>query len=580
MFFSACWPHLQLIAVSQENLKTAPETGTLNNFENGARDGYATSVYRIGDDLVLGSSVFASWSTVPSKSPSALAYDDGDAPAVVEGAVCSGGATPHAVFLSGGEDHQEVEEWGTATECDAGPALLNSTQERPPVILLSGGNDLYMVVEEDSSYPSFLYSVWRAFFLSGDGKNASDPAEMHHVFYVSSTTRLAEAIVSGVVNGITTGGGCVDLLSQYSEANTAYNLLPGVSRAAPFGEVPDFSSVESMDQVEEIVAGFNIGDVGVVAGLVVIVVTGASFVGCLCSIKSREGMDVFDRDAVIKAVALPNGGQEVDITSPTLKIYVRQSDDARLSVVVSDDTARRRQINRCVSVARRVASALGRSLPTEVGDGDDDDEPPVAREIPRTWSLPRVSFTGESDGREALDLRSRDESLVRTRPARSPTFVELIPSPVPSPNSREPDPRRLPTFFSGLEAGSKVKDSRTDPAPISRSRSMKVRGGPVLQSARHGNGAPPTDAALPTTGRVDIPEPGWVSLARYFPGTTSSVKNTARVHPRMMAGRQGKSSVGGADDEGSGDEIFKDTREGLTVGDSGVDEGAPRRRWL
>eukprot|EP00752_Nemacystus_decipiens_P018685 g16749.t1 len=522
--------------IVQQNLETAHQKGTLNNFKNGTLDGYATSVYRIGDSLVMGSRVLASWSTVPGNSPSKLFYDDGGEPAIVQGLVCSAGATSHTVFLSGGEDGQQVEEWGTATDCDAGPAPLNVTvNELPPVIILSGSNnDLHMIVEEDSSYPSFLYSVWRPVFMGG-GTNASEPAELHHVFYVSSTTRLAEAIVSGVVNGIMSGGGCVDLLSQFSVVNTTYDLR-GMSRVAPFGEYPSFASVESIDHVEEIVAGVKVSDVGLVCGLILMVVTGASFVGCIGSLKSRADMDVFDRDAVIRAVALPNGGQEADITSPALKIYVRQSDEAQFGMVVSDDTARRRWINRCV---KGVSSAFARSSLTADVDNDSDDEPLPARGLSRSWSLPRASFTRVSSNREHLDLTSPDREPVRTPPAQSPTYVELVASPIPALVRGGSVLRGLPTFFSSSMTASRLDSSSTDrahssltdhgqPSPSASSRSMKGRADSMLRSALHGKEAPTTDAAETTTGIVDMqPEPDAVHV-RFPRGSSSSSSSSVK----------------------------------------------------
>ena len=567
----------------QQNLQTVDQKGTLNNFKNGTLDGYATSVYRIGDGLVMGSRVFASWSTAPGNSPSQLFYDDGDAPSMVQGVVCTAGATSHTVFLSGGEDGQEMEEWGTATDCDAGPAPLNATvKECPPVILLSGGgggggNNLHMIVEEDSSYPSFLYSVWRP-VLAGDGTNTSEPAELRHVFYVSSTTRLAEAIVSGVVNGIMSGGGCVDLLSQFSVANTTYDLAE-MSRVAPFGEYPSFASVESIDDVEEIVAGVKVSDVGLVCGLILLVVTGASFVGCLGSMKSRADMDVFDRDAVIRAVALPNGAQEADITSPGLKIYVRQSDETRFGMVVSDDTTRRRWINRCVE---GVASAVVRSSHTADGDDEEDDEPLPARGLSRSWSLPRASFTRVSSDRGHLDLRSPDdEAPVRTPPAQSPTYVELVASPIPSLVRGASVLRGLPTFFSSSMTASRLDDSSTDrahssltdhgqPSPGAGSRPTKGGADSVLQSALHGKEAPPPDAALPTTGDVDILEPEAES-SHHASTTTDSLKMAAAATGRTggVAGKQTQAGAGadaagvvGTVGEGAGEGVNREANIG------------------
>ena len=586
---------LVLLLFVQANLEVASEKGTLNNFKNGILDGHATSVYRIGDSLVMGSRLFASWSTMPGNSPSELFYDNGDTHAMLEDVECSAGATSHTVFLSGGGNGQQMKEWGTATECDAGPAPLNATtKESPPVILLSGDSNLHMIVEEDSSYPSFLYSVWQP-VLAGDGTNASAPAEMHHVFYVSSTTRLAEAIVSGVVNGIMSGGGCVDLLSQFSAANTTYDL-GGMSRVAPFGEYPSFASVESIDDVEEIVEGVKVSDIGMISGLILMVVTGASFAGCLVSLKSRTSMDVFDRDAVIRAVALPNG-QEADITSPALKIYVRHSEEARFGMVVSDDTARRRWINGCV---KGVASAVTRSSPAKDGDGDDDDEPLPARGISRSWSLPRASFTRVSSDGGRPNLERPGEAPVGTPPPQSPTYVELIASPIPSLARGGSVLRGLPTFFSSSIVASRLDDSSTDRAhssttdhgpssPGVSSRSMKGRAGSVLQSALHGKEAPPADIALPTTGGgVDIPAPISGAAHQRSP-TSASVKggaadtpNTAPSERDGITGKEEGPSEGAAevvnmatdrDDEAVEEESTAVKEYTAAVGTTGVDMG-------
>lgn len=480
---------------SQENLNSVDAAGTLTNFVGDELNGYATRVYRVGDSFVRGSKVFASWSTVPSNSPADLFYAVGGATEeagseakagaafpIVKELACSTASTPHAVFISreGDGGQQTTEQWGTATECDAGPRLLNPSsadEESPPAIILyaSNSSSVYVIAEEESSYPSFLYSVWRPVNIAASG-NSTQPVEMHHVFYVSSTTRMAEAIVSGVVNDIVSGGGCVDLLSQFSITNTTYTLS-GVSRVSPFGEIPSFSSVESIDQVEEIVAGVKVSDVGMISGLILVVVTGASFMGCLCSHFSQRPMDVFDRDAVIRAVALPGGEQEVDITSPALKIYVRRSDDARFGMLVSDDdTARRRWISRCVKQIG--LSRDGSSLAAEDHNDDADDADTAAaddrdagdavqaRGISRTWSLPRASFTrfySNDQGGPKLDETSgstgydHDQLLsqVQTTSVQRPsgTFVEMTPTPITCSNNRNSVVRGAPTSLSASVRG-------------------------------------------------------------------------------------------------------------------------------
>lgn len=507
------------------------ESGTLDNFKGTLDVGYATTVYRIGDGFVRGSKVFASWSTVPDDAGSPLFYDEygeGDY-ALVSGLQCSTASTSHPVFLS---DGKQAEQWGTATECEVGPRLANSTaEESPPTIILNStlsgdgssgkeghDNNVHLIVEEDSSYPSFMYSVWRP-VTSGPASNASQAAELHHQFYVSSTTRLAEGIVSAVANGIMSGGGCVDLLSQFSVANTTYELGAGMSRVAPFGEYPSSSSVESMDEVEEIVSGVNVSEVGMICGLILMVVTGASFAGCLASL-SRKPMDVFDRDAVIRAVALPNGGHEADITSPALKIYVRQADDNRFGMVISDeDDSRRGRIGRCL---RRCTGARVKASSDSDGDSSDEGAPAPARGLSRTWSLPRASFTRVSSDGARPSLENLDEALegprrgsleprpVTTPSARTPHFVELIASPIPSMvrGGSQSVLRGLPAVFNREVTDNGTADtSSTDQGQTSAenglssagtsSRSQKRLAGSTLETAcEDGSRARPEDDTL------------------------------------------------------------------------------------
>ncbi|CAM9231691.1 unnamed protein product [Scytosiphon promiscuus] len=531
--------------IVEQNLKTTGETGTLNNFKGTLEDGYATTVYKIGDEIVRGSTVFTSWSTAPAEAGAALFYDEngeGDY-ALVAGLQCSTASTSHPVFLSNGE---QTAEWGTATECEVGPRLANSTvDESPPAIILNGtlssggssssydaranhDNNVHIIVEEDSSYPSFMYSVWRP-VTPDPTNNISEPAELHHEFFVSSTTRLAEAIVSGVVNGIMSGGGCVDLLSQFSVTTTTYDLGAGMSRVAPFGEYPSFSSVESLDEVEEIVSGINVSELGMICGLILAVVTGASFVGCLASM-SQKPMDVFDRDAVIRAVALPNGGHEADITSPALKIYVRQSDDNRFGMVVSDDdNSHRRRVGECL---RRCTGARHGSSPDDDGEGSSDEDAAAApaRGLSRTWSLPRASFTRVSSDRGRPDLDSLDETWessqredverrrVAPAPARTPQFVELVASPIPAlvRGGSQSVLRGLPTFFSnevtdttspdrgqsgtdhGLSSAGTSSRSQRRPAPAASCRDTSSRATPEVGDSSASAEAPASGIESPS----------------------------------------------------------------------------------
>lgn len=95
-----------------------------------------------------------------------------------------------------------------------------------------------MIVEEDSNYPSFLYSVWAplipASTTSSDSPTMSSSSngtvEIKHVLYIASQSRMVEAIITGIVNGIYTGGGWMDLLLQFSEQNPGY-VLNGETRS-------------------------------------------------------------------------------------------------------------------------------------------------------------------------------------------------------------------------------------------------------------------------------------------------------------------------------------------------------------
>lgn len=81
-----------------------------------------------------------------------------------------------------------------------------------------------MIVEEDSNYPGFLYSVWIPVTSA-----SAEKVQIKHVFHVASKSRMVEAVITGIVNGIFTGGGCMDLLLQFSDSSPSYDLH-GLSR--------------------------------------------------------------------------------------------------------------------------------------------------------------------------------------------------------------------------------------------------------------------------------------------------------------------------------------------------------------
>lgn len=415
--------------IVRKTTQSIPDSGTLDNFHGTLVDGNATTSYRIGDSFVFGNTLFASWSTESARIASGLFYDTDSGQAFVEGMSCSTSYRGGDVYLETAPGQNE--KWGRVTECESGPKLINGSVDRvsPPTIFLnSSEGEQHLIVEEESSYPSFLYSVWKPSDVT-----SANLTELSHVFYISTTTRLAEAIVSGIANRIVSGGGCVDLLMQFSVANTTYDLH-GALRVSPFGEHPSSSSVERLDQVEPIVAGVLVSTVGTVCGALLIAVTGAAFIGCICC-HSRSSLDVYNRDELIRAVSLP-GGQGEDATPAALKIFVRRESDKAFSIIISDDGVYRG----CDGLRKRL---FGRRQSAAVGSSS-------GRNISRSPSLPAGSRELTFDGvrptlegvRPALDVRARNDPP-SVRPPRTPTVVELIASPVPSSARITPPHRNL-----------------------------------------------------------------------------------------------------------------------------------------
>lgn len=417
------------------------EGGSLNNFRETLEDGHATTSYRVNGDIVLGNTVFASWSPEASRISSGLFYDVDGGQAIVSEMTCSTPSRTGALYISAGAGGK----WGDATECESGPRLLNASvadPSSPPTILLNSTDAVvHLIVEEESSYPSFLYSVW----VLGEVRPQEGGTELNHLFYISSTTRLVEAIVTGVANGVLNGGGCVDLLTKYSVANARY-ALNGAQRVSPFGEHPSSSSVKTLDQVEPIVAGVLVGNVGTVCGVILIVVTGFAFVGCLCC-HSRRPLDVYDRDQLIRAISLPNG-EGADGEPAAIKIYVRREQDNAFSIVISDDGVYRG----CPCLKKRPTSNsnYGSSPTVEQGGG-------IHGSISRSSSVPIGSRELTFDGvRPALgDVEDQQRRGPRTPARRAPTVVSLVVSPVTAPRvGRAGSQRRLALALADLHGSS------------------------------------------------------------------------------------------------------------------------------
>lgn len=397
-----------------------PDSGSLNAVHGTLVDGNATTTYRVDGNIVDGNTLFASWSSESAQVSSGLFYDIYDGQATVDAIACTTTSKEGDVYL---ED--DATSWGTVEECESGPKVTDARFDdisSPPTILLSSAEgDVYLIVEEESSYPSFLYSVW----MPGESSTDSDSKELHHEFYISSTTRLVEAVVTGIVNGHIDGGSCVDLMSQYSLENDDYHLNGSV-RISPFGEHPNSSYVERLDQVEPIVQGVEVGTIGTVCGSLLIAVTAAALLGCMF-FHSGKSLDVYNRDELIRAVSLP-GGQGADGSPAALKISVRQESDKAFSIIISDDGVYRGcdGFRKKLSCHRDASSSISST----------------SRSISRSSSIPvgprELTFDGVrhtvDDVRPALG-GGGGKAIVRNggTPTRIVRTVELIASPVPSP---------------------------------------------------------------------------------------------------------------------------------------------------
>lgn len=433
--------------------------GALGNFHGTWDDGNATATYRVGDEIIRGNTLSSWWSPESSRVFPSLFYDvdHGRGRAMVQQISCSTSASRTATVYTSDSPGSALA-WGIATECEHGPRLTNGSnviEENllgPPTIILNKtGGGINLVVEEASSYPSFLYSVW----TTVEPAEPAQPVELFHAFYVATTTRLAEAIVSGIVNGATNGGECVDMLSRFSITNATYGVTSS-SRVAPFGERPFSSTVDSLDIVEPIVAGVLVNEIGMACGMLLAVVTAISLVGalagCLCY-RSERPLDVYDRDQLIRAVSMPRG-EGADGKRAALKIYVRQEKQNKaFSIVISDDG-----IYRGFDGLRKRLHSL---ITAERGQGSDSADSSTTRGLSRSGSVPEgsraLSFTGVRPAMESLDDPEPDRPKSR-RPSR---VVGLVASPFPQGGANAPHSAQSLSVLAVANTGAKPTASTT-----------------------------------------------------------------------------------------------------------------------
>ena len=241
-----------------------------------------------------------------------------------------------------GDGHQDVKDvyngdtetaWGSVYSCEKGPSLTDNLREilvsksdSPPTIVMAGNGEVYLVVEESSTSPSFLYSVWVV------GKQSALTTELNHVFHIAATMRLAEAVVTGIVHGDTSGGGCFGLLRSFSESRVSYDNT--AQRALPFGECPNGDNTAQIEDTETIEYGLKIGVNALLCIVWLMLLTSIGVAWSIC-LRSSIGMDIYDRDELIRAVSL-QGVAPGGTPSSEIRIFVRREDTGNISVVISD----------------------------------------------------------------------------------------------------------------------------------------------------------------------------------------------------------------------------------------------------
>lgn len=269
------------------------------------------------DQFINGDILVARWSTEAGARPT-LFYDTNGA--TVDGIECSGETLKSAAVFLG------VNEWGTALDCERGPRPTGKSSSPPAIILADSETGVvHVVVEESSSYPSFLYSVWTAL--------SADSVDLAYSFHLESTVRLAEAVVTGIVNGETSGGGCFGLLRMFSETRQPYE--DDLERASPFGEHPTGDTVEIQD-LETIEAGVEINMNALLCLVWVMALVAVGIAWSIC-LKSSIGLDVYDRDELLRAVSLQGqASKDPTVKHSAIRIFVRREDSGNMTVFIND----------------------------------------------------------------------------------------------------------------------------------------------------------------------------------------------------------------------------------------------------
>ncbi|CAN0553205.1 unnamed protein product [Ectocarpus sp. 12 AP-2014] len=336
------WHVLNLTEIDSEyqrdwwNLPNVLETFAKSRYYVENNKYYAWSKRK--DRYIDGEIVVASWP--PDEKPDSLAYGQ-SATVMVDGITCSSNGTRDDTTVTRSNEAGDIEEWGTVLECDRGPGMTNGTGKSKPSIVLTAhdGGDTHVIVEETSKHPSFLYSVWNA---TGDSITAAGDSsvEIAYAFHIASTVRLAEAVVTGIVNGVAGGGGgaCFGLLRAYSKGNDTPEFEQyGTEKATPFGEDPENGAVDSLNEVETINTGVMMNANAMVAFVWLLVLSFIGF-GMTCFLRSKIDMDVYDRDELLRVISLQAQGFPDDPSKHSaMRIYVQREEGSKhVSVVISE----------------------------------------------------------------------------------------------------------------------------------------------------------------------------------------------------------------------------------------------------
>lgn len=376
------------------------------------------------EGFINGQISVAFWNTDPAVIPNQFYYLDGITP-MVEALECTGDGNSETVDVYLGDT--TTVRWGTVLKCEQGPSLTQTlldqhgdkTVSPPTIIMSSDKGEVFLIVEESSSYPSFLYSIWSV------GSPDDTPTELEHKFHIAATMRLAEAVVTGIVHGEISGeisgGACFGLLRKFSQSQKPYGSV--ADRASPFGEHPAGDSVE-IQQLEKIEVGLEIGVNALVCFICIMLLTSIGIAWSFC-LRSSIGMDVYDRDELIRAVSI-SGATAGDTSHSEMRIFVRKEDTGDMRVVVNDTGDAQ---SGCARILRKGGTVVE----------DTDPTPTVSNVAPGSDVV----------GGAVVPVGSRTVVLegIRVRPSRRlpgpngnfhyPTSYSLTASPVPS-NANSP----------------------------------------------------------------------------------------------------------------------------------------------